>query len=344
VCCSSAAANSKWVNKEIDDFIRMNPTSPIVPLLLSGTPEEALPDLLKSRETRYHDLRSAWRFGVLLPTARDELLRALAILTGRDLRELIDWNRRKTVVRGSSALLGLAAIAGASTFYINNQKLTKTTDLRATVRYRLFDDPGLGGGEKLSNWYSDNCTLHIGAYLDRMVPTSKDAWPWKSGQFPRRENAIHLQSSNQTSTMDRRISTAGTWIESVRVFSAFSGELGNLQQLKDWKSAGFEGRLLAVEPKQEGALKSEDLPAKDLLIRFINHYRIDKKQLDELSDVDSFLYPMPIVAELKLEMNGALVFFSQGVPARIGEGDEDARRIHITHFPFGQSAEKPDFI
>jgi TIR domain len=344
VCCSSDAADSRWVNKEVEDFVRMNPDKPVVPLILSGIPEDVLPAVVKAKDARFHDLRGAWRFGVLVPSARIELLRALAIVSGRHLRELIDWNRRRVILRGTFGVVGLGAVIGSATYYVNNQRLAKVTDLKATVRYRLFDDPGLGGGETLANWYKDNCTLHIGAYLDGDIPAANAIWPWQTAQFPRKNNAIHLQSNLQAMTTDRRISTAGTWIESVRIFTAFAGELGDLQQTKNWKFVRFEGRLSAVEPKQESALKRDDIPAKELFTRFAKYYRIDKKQVEQLSDVDSFLYPIPIVAELTLELNGTTVFFSQGLPARVTEGDGDARRIHITHFPFGQNESKPEAI
>ena len=60
VCCSPAAAASRWVAQEIERFSQPEPVRPIVPVLLKEDPAAAIPERLQTLEHRYADLRSAW--------------------------------------------------------------------------------------------------------------------------------------------------------------------------------------------------------------------------------------------------------------------------------------------
>ncbi len=105
VCCSHAAADSRWVAEEIAEFRRQGEDRPIAVILLSGSIPEALPGPLRDVEHRYSDLRRGWRLGMLRPDARVEVIRVIALVAGLELRTLIPWDRRRRRQR-------LAAVSG----------------------------------------------------------------------------------------------------------------------------------------------------------------------------------------------------------------------------------------
>jgi hypothetical protein len=109
VCCSNSAADSQWVRKEIEEFRSHGEDRAIVLILLSGEAPEAMPKPLRGMELRYSDLRQGWRLGLLRPKARVELVRALALIAGLDLRTLIPWDKRRR--RRRAIMLSAAGFA-----------------------------------------------------------------------------------------------------------------------------------------------------------------------------------------------------------------------------------------
>jgi hypothetical protein len=102
VCCSPAAKASRWVEMEIAAYTSARPDGLVIPVLLSGDPREAFPAGV-DQTLRHHDLRRGIWFGTFAPSARDELLRIAALLAGSELRELINWDRRRLVKRAAGA-------------------------------------------------------------------------------------------------------------------------------------------------------------------------------------------------------------------------------------------------
>ena len=113
VCCSPSAATSDWVTHEVQRFIERRKAPVIAPVLLAGDPQDVIPEGARSVSARFHDLRDGWRFGLLRTRARDELCRLLALLTGRDLRDFIDWykRRRRRRIVAASAVIAIAIAA-----------------------------------------------------------------------------------------------------------------------------------------------------------------------------------------------------------------------------------------
>jgi hypothetical protein len=109
VCCSEAANASPWVQREIEAFISTGRDKRLGAVLVSGAPEQAMPERLRRLELRFHDLRNGWRVGLLRPKARDELVRLVAFIAGVPLRDLIPWDRR---LRRRRALISASAILG----------------------------------------------------------------------------------------------------------------------------------------------------------------------------------------------------------------------------------------
>jgi hypothetical protein len=111
VCCSPASTESVWVSKEIGIFLEQG-TRPVVPVVLEGDPEQVVPDELRRREFRYLDLRGRWWLNRLDPKGRIELARGIATITGRPLRDLVDWEKRRQrrfALRAGLACLGVLA-------------------------------------------------------------------------------------------------------------------------------------------------------------------------------------------------------------------------------------------
>jgi hypothetical protein len=115
VCCSPRAADADWVRQEIELFRGQTAERPIVPVLVEGDPPTAIPASIASY--RYVDARGAWKLGWLHPAARDELLRAVAIIAGEDLRTLIPWDRRRRRRHVAAAAVLVVAAAIATLFF-----------------------------------------------------------------------------------------------------------------------------------------------------------------------------------------------------------------------------------
>ena len=105
VCCSPEAAGSTWVQREINAFQASGEERPIILIMLAGKRETSIPEPLRNRDDLYIDLRKGWILGLLRPTARLELVRAVARIAGLDLRELIPWDKRRQRQRTELALL-----------------------------------------------------------------------------------------------------------------------------------------------------------------------------------------------------------------------------------------------
>jgi len=117
VCCSPAARTSAWVGREIDAFMGAEEDRRVAAVLLSGTPEQAMPARLEELELRVHDLRRGWWFGLLRRKARDELLRLVALIADVPLRDLIPWDKRLRRQRALTSACVMLALVGAVLVY-----------------------------------------------------------------------------------------------------------------------------------------------------------------------------------------------------------------------------------
>lgn len=334
VCCSPAAVASRWVTREIEVFCKHRRDAPVLPLLLSGSLPDALPLPLRDKDRRVHDLRRGLGIALTRNPARDELLRALALLTEVDLRDIINWGRRRLIVQGTTGGAAVAAVAAGSYFYIDQQRAIKLSDLQASLTLSLMDDPGTGDGSKLADWYTGDSALHFGVFSSANPTPRKANWPWQSRSFPLHEGGIHLIAKRQSGDVRRNVTTAGTWVEAVRVFDAFEGDLGEFSRPGLWRDARFEARLQAIEGRVQFKA-AESVPASALRDRFVKYYSISEQDLRQREDHDAFVRPLPIVMALSLLLNGSTVYRSVGMPAHVTEHDEDARRLHVAHFPLG---------
>lgn len=105
VCWSPAAADSRWVRAEIDQFRELHGTANIAIAVLRGPQVPAQVDPLADVECRQHDLRRGWLLGLALPETQIESLRLLTFVTGVGLRTLRNWHLRRMALLVTASLL-----------------------------------------------------------------------------------------------------------------------------------------------------------------------------------------------------------------------------------------------
>ncbi len=106
VVSSPAAADSRWVDKEVRAFdaIHRDPSRIAVAVLTGPTHVEVI-QALTDREYLRHDLAKGWIFGIPRLRTRLELLRILAMVTGQSMRSLVRWHLLRTLRNWSFASL-----------------------------------------------------------------------------------------------------------------------------------------------------------------------------------------------------------------------------------------------
>ena len=110
VCCSAAACDSDWVNREIEAYRELNPDGVILPVLVAGQLPAILPAPLREQELRWADLRTGWRWGWPVGITRVEMVRAVAAVAGIDFRDLLPMDRRRRRRIRSQWALAIAVV------------------------------------------------------------------------------------------------------------------------------------------------------------------------------------------------------------------------------------------
>ncbi len=129
VCCSPAAAGSKWVNQEADYFIRNRDRDAVLAVILAGEPHEAFPESLRENEPLAADFRTQGDGQEI------GFLKLVAGLLKVDLGELRDLQakmertqaRMRTLLVILFALLAIAAIGAATFAYRQNLRAQAMT-------------------------------------------------------------------------------------------------------------------------------------------------------------------------------------------------------------------------
>lgn len=117
VCCSPNARESKWVSRELRWFDEDENDRTVCAALLDGDERSARPSGMEKSGLYFADLRQGWRFGRPRAKTRLELIRIIAAISGLDLRELVDLDRRRrlkrrffTVAAFAGLLVGIASL------------------------------------------------------------------------------------------------------------------------------------------------------------------------------------------------------------------------------------------
>jgi hypothetical protein len=329
VCCSPAAADSHWVNAEVSSFLtsRLNPN--IALILLAGEPGDAIPARARALEPRYHDLRAGWIAGVMKPRTRDELLRLLALLTSRDLRSLIDWQRRRMVVRLGLGAIAAAASTGGVAWYVRSQRRIHATDVMARIEYQ---PQGEGADASFLEIFKTDVKFHLfGAPTSTAPSVGTLRWP-KEGSLLGRKPPLNLTSDRQTLASSSRPTVDGTAYAAIRTFTDFGGQLGPFTDPATWNGAIMDARVVAIVPRATPVQGRLEVDAPFLRTQFDEHYRITQADRDRWGD-DYSTTPLPIRATLEILLGGRPVGRSQGLVAHLREWDEDVRGLHVVAFP-----------
>jgi WD40 repeat protein len=131
VICSPRSAQSKWVNAEISEFLRIGRRDCILPLLIEGEPDQAFPPALRfvneagiADEPLAADVRNA---AGLLDWAerRRALLKLLAPILGCGFDDLQQRERERTIRRRAMLATAVGALAaagiGLTAFFVQRQ-------------------------------------------------------------------------------------------------------------------------------------------------------------------------------------------------------------------------------
>ena len=331
VCCSGAARQSAWVAAEVAKFTSAVRDRPIVPLLLDGTPETAFPPGLPA-DLRYHDLRAEAWLGVLRPAARDELLRVTALLSGAELRELINWDRRRLLMRGAGALAISVPVAGTGWWLFDQATRVRPADVSARVAY-TWATGDIEDGQRI------NDLLSRGAMLTLRAATQPGAIP---SPWPKRKPGVLampdlvLTGVESSKGLTERRTVDDTSYVSTRTFGSLNGRLGVFDRRSAWENVTFEAIVQVMDPEASRAasLQPEDRFTRDMLRKsFDSLYRIPSAERDAWSDEDYSVTPLPIRATFELFVNNAPVWTAEGMAARVWEHDEDVRGLHVVYFP-----------
>lgn len=337
VCCTPAAQDSIWVGWEIDKFRRLKPEREVFAVLLSGTPETAVPTALKgAEEVRYHDLRQGWVLGLIKPRARVELLRLAAKLTGRPLRELIDWNRRR-LMRQAATGAAVATGAGAAGWQAYRQATALApADFTAIVDLSWTEDEGLGRGASIASVFSVSPLLAIRAKAptaEERLALTQPRWEIRE-QFRLGRATVSIESDTAEANLISAPSTAGNWYRSRRAFRGFHGTIVEAVSFAALEDFVFEARLaglnLATDLTKLGQADAADGRAQADK-RFAEMYGVTAEQRDGWMDYSA--RGLPIRAEIALLARGIEVWRSKAITARLWEHDEDVRGLHVCYFP-----------
>ncbi len=140
VLCSADAKASPWVAKEISLFRSLHPDRPILAAIVSGEPEDVLPEeLKKGSEPLAADLRKegdGWRLGFLKIIAGITEL-PLDALVQRDAQRQL---RRVTMVTGGSiAVMLLMAAMTVSAIQSRKEAQHQRAEAESLIEYMLTD-------------------------------------------------------------------------------------------------------------------------------------------------------------------------------------------------------------
>jgi hypothetical protein len=158
---------------------------------------------------------------------------------------------------------------------------------------------------------------------------------WKNNFFLP-NNSLNVTSTNQL--FDRKVNQSVdlTFVELVRDYKSFDGNLEKFADPKIWEESSFEGIIRVVEKNKVLDSLRADSSKNDSHINFTdfaNYYEMNESQIKELSDYDYRVTVYPITAKLEIFVNGVSKGYSTGIVVRVSEWDEDVRQICVIKFP-----------
>jgi hypothetical protein len=336
VCCSPASKQSTWVNTEVEKFMAGAPDRPLIPLLLDGSPETAFPASLPAN-LRYHDLRAGSWLGVLSPSARDELLRVTALLSGAELRELINWDRRRLMLRGAAAVAAGVPLAGTGWWLFDRATRVRPADVSARVAYQ-WTIGELADGARLHDMLSRDPKLTLRAATQPGAMPSP--WPKRKIGVLAMPELVLTANEGPKQLTERRTVDDASYV-STRSFPSLSGALGAFDRRSVWTGATFEAIVQVMDPESRRStfeLLDDRFTREATRKSFDELYGIAPADRDGWGDEDYSVTPLPIRATFELFVNNAPVWSAEGMAAQVSEHDEDVRGLQVVYFRAARGA------
>jgi hypothetical protein len=335
--CSPQAAVSTWVRTEIELFLSHGSGADVAAVLLDGEPAEVIPEAIRSVDVRFHDVRRGWRLGFRRPGATQELLRLLAKITNVELRELINWNRRRAIWNVCVALaviLVMSAAVGTGAYeYVRSQRQIKAADIVARVALEVDGDTGeINQAQKLSELLKDSTVMSV-----RILPGTAPRdelrydWPLDTAQAIPKSRAIELTSNTQKIGSQTRQTVDTVSVSSIRTFTNFSGELGLLAAPAAWKSAVVEVYVLGHRPGPALRFEGDDEQRVKSQQRFFKAFRIDETTGQNWTDYN--IQPVGVAGRVELVVNGRTIASGASLVMREWTHDEDVSGRYVLRFP-----------
>ena len=157
---------------------------------------------------------------------------------------------------------------------------------------------------------------------------------WVDGFLLKNED-LHLTASEQSFDSRSTPSTAGPYIEQIRTFSNFHGDLKEFDKLASWNGAILEGRLKAapLNPWLYSLVSQSDESRQKAFDRY---YGITAATREAWSNTDTTITPIPVTVKLELFINKRRLRTEgewKGWLAKATEGDEDVRNLCVIKLP-----------
>jgi hypothetical protein len=340
VVCSNAGAGSRWVNREIDLFLKRE--RPRIALVLAaGDPSTAIPAALRSFEIRFQDVRRGVVAGVWKPRARSELLRLVAWLTGANLSTLINWERRRLLKSSGAAIAGLLLSSAAVYRYADRRRPIAQSEIAAEIVLSWTDEDAARSGAAIDEALLNSPRLNVDILPKSAVPTSL---PWKWPTNAQRSTGmqgqpVRLVGRLESHTLRSSPSVDGVWHESARRFALDVAALGPLSSIDEWDGAATAVTYSAVGVgTKPGAVEgvTEAQRNKELTAHAKQFYAIDEA---DWQDMDYSIRGVPVRAALTLSLRNQPVGRAEALALRVWEHDEDVRDLHVLVFkPFRLNA------
>jgi len=180
VVSSPSAADSKWVDKEIRSFVSLHGdvTRIIVAVVKGSTTAEAI-EALKEHEYLRHDLTRGWIGWIPRIRTRIELLRILATVTGKPMRDLVRWHLWRTARNwGLAAIIAFVPFAAFLLQPVSVWERIAASDDRGRV-FATFADVDGGGALKVAYRFRGQGPQGFRNYFALLQNAVEPGGPWE---------------------------------------------------------------------------------------------------------------------------------------------------------------------
>jgi hypothetical protein len=294
----------------------------LIPIIVDGEPDSSLPARIASAAYRHIDARRAWMLGWLRPGARDELLRAVAVIAEVDLRQLIPWDRRRRrrVLVASIAAVALLALAALFVPFEHTRPIGRPVGIGpdATIEFcDVVDDKLLvAARETYARGPLENTTYagYLAIYSDAIGAPRQRAWFDQTRYLPA-SRLLHVSTRHEMRALADGIDLAQLRASALELAQEWQSTSGGEEALAKralepgfWAAAPAKDVkvvLMAVKPSPSDPAAAEGPPPGKSAIALK-----DDAHAVQLASAEG-LYPPPIPARPPTPRSAAL---AQGLP------------------------------